>query len=97
GPLTLSYLSYAQELRSQTTAARAHGHELMLHLPMEPTNPKLDPGPNALLTELADGEIRRRIQWSLDRFAGYVGVNNHMGSRFTLDARAMELVAHELA
>ena len=38
----------------------------------------------------------RRLRWDLDRFDGYVGINNHMGSRFTGDAAGMEPVMEEL-
>jgi len=82
GPLTLAFLPYAKDLREQTRAARARGHELMVHLPMEPSG-RNDPGPNALLTSLADSEIRARTAAALDSFEGHVGFNNHMGSRFT--------------
>jgi hypothetical protein len=89
GPLTMSFLPYAKDLREQARAARAHGHELMLHLPMEP-NGRADPGPNALLVSLSDNELRQRVNNALDSFDGYVGVNNHMGSRFTAFKPGME-------
>lgn len=92
GPLTLAYLTYARDLAEQTGAARAAGHELMVHLPMEPEARIADPGPNALEVGLADEELDRRIAWGLSRFHGFVGVNNHMGSRFTADAAGMERV-----
>ncbi len=82
-PLTVSFLSYARELPEQTAAARAAGHELMLHMPMEPFNPDADPGPGALLNELSGAEVTERLTSAMAGFAGYVGVNNHMGSRFT--------------
>jgi len=82
GPLTMSFLPYAKDLREQARTARAHGHELMLHLPMEPSG-RADPGPNALLVTLPESELRQRVNGALDSFDGYVGVNNHMGSRFT--------------
>lgn len=91
GPLTLSFLPYAKDLPEQARAARARGHELMLHLPMEPTG-RNDPGPNALLVSLTDAELRRRTAAALDSFDGYVGVNNHMGSRFTAFRPGMETV-----
>jgi uncharacterized protein len=91
GPLTLSFLPYAKDLREQARAARARGHELMLHLPMEPAG-RADPGPNALLVSLSDAEIKQRTAAALDSFDGYVGVNNHMGSRFTTFRPGMETV-----
>ncbi len=94
GPLTMSFLPYAKDLREQARAARAHGQELMLHLPMEP-NGRNDPGPDALLVSLSDSELRRRTQAALDSFDGYVGVNNHMGSRFTTFRPGMETVLRQ--
>src|SRR5258708_28089523 len=61
----------------------------MLPLPMEP-NGRADPGPNALLVSLSDTELRNRVNTALDSFDGYVGVNNHMGSRFTAFKPGME-------
>jgi len=92
GPLTLSYLTYADDLPAQTAAGRAAGHELMLHVPMAPRDIGFDPGPNVLEPGLADAELARRLDWGLGRFAGYVGINNHMGSRFTADRAAMARV-----
>ncbi len=95
-PLTLAWLPYAHELPAQARAARAAGHELMLHLPMEPSG-SADPGPQALRVSLDKGEILRRTKTALDSFDGYVGVNNHMGSRFTADHAAMAPVLGEIA
>lgn len=91
-PLTLSFMTYANDLNRQTGLARARGHELMLHVAMEPISNTVDPGPNVLLTGLDDQELRRRLEWDFARFSGYVGINNHMGSKFTADRRAMALV-----
>ncbi|MBS0523194.1 MAG: divergent polysaccharide deacetylase family protein [Proteobacteria bacterium] len=91
GPLTLSFLPYARDLREQAKAAHAHGQELMLHLPMEPGG-VADPGPNALRVSLSEAELKARVTAALDSFDGYVGVNNHMGSRFTAYRAGMETV-----
>jgi len=96
GPLTLAFLPYAEALPAQTARARAAGHELLVHQPMEPISADEDPGPYALLTDQDDAEILRRLRWGLDRFEGYVGINNHMGSRFTTWAPGMRAVMGEL-
>ena len=96
GPLTLSFLTYADNLDKQTRAAKKAGHELLLHIPMEPGSPDVDPGPNVLLTGMPPKELLTSLKWNLDQFSGYVGVNNHMGSRFTADLPGMELVLKEL-
>ncbi|MCW9039088.1 MAG: divergent polysaccharide deacetylase family protein, partial [Rhodospirillales bacterium] len=72
------------------------GHELMVHMPMEPTDHDFNPGPNALLTGLSDKDLIARLNWNLSRFTGYVGVNNHMGSRFTADPASMATLMEEL-
>lgn len=96
GPLTMSFLAYAEALDRQSSAARAHGHELMLHIPMEPEGDFVDPGPQVLRTGQDPLELRRRLAWDLARFDGYVGVNNHMGSKFTGDRGAMLVVLREI-
>jgi polysaccharide deacetylase 2 family uncharacterized protein YibQ len=96
GPLTMAFLPYAQDLGAQTNEARRRGHELMVHVPMEPTDKSVNPGPHALLTSMPRDEIIRRLQSDLAAFDGYVGVNNHMGSRFTADPAAMTPVLQEL-
>jgi uncharacterized protein len=96
GPLTLSFLTYATDLESQTLRAAANGHELMLHVSMEPSSSAVDPGPNALLTHLSNEELHQRLEWGFGRFSTYVGVNNHMGSKFTSDSKAMRIVIEEI-
>ncbi|MBT5308117.1 MAG: divergent polysaccharide deacetylase family protein, partial [Rhodospirillaceae bacterium] len=81
GPMTLSYLTYGKNLPKQTSQAATRGHELMLHVAMEPSSKAVDPGPNVLLTELDGNELRRRLDWGFGRFEGYTGINNHMGSK----------------
>jgi polysaccharide deacetylase 2 family uncharacterized protein YibQ len=94
-PLTLSFLAYAPHLREQTRAARAAGHELLVHVPMEPVGPAW-PGPGALLASLAPAELAARLRSQLDSFPGPVGINNHMGSLLTADRALMALVMAEL-
>jgi len=96
GPLTLSFLPYAMDLPRQAEAARKAGHELLVHVPMEPLGKGLDAGPNPLDVGVGNDEVLQRLRWDLSRFEGYVGINNHMGSRFTSDAEALRPVMQEL-
>ena len=95
-PMTLAYLPYAEGLEAQTAAARAAGHELLVHIPMQPHGEDADPGPNALDMRLGAIEVLSRLDWDLARFSGYVGINNHMGSLFTESEEGMRLVAEGL-
>ena len=96
-PLTLSFLPSAPHLVEWAQTARRYGHEVLLHLPMEPKGTQ-DPGPNAL--RVADSHERR--QMNLQRLLsdavamGAVGANNHMGSRATEDVALMNEVLTSL-
>jgi polysaccharide deacetylase 2 family uncharacterized protein YibQ len=96
GPLTLAFMTYAETLQTFADKARSNGHELLVHFPMAPRDPRYDPGPNALRAELSKDELARRLAWGLSRFEGFVGVNNHMGSGFTTSIPGMAQVMVEL-
>ncbi len=92
-PLSISFMAYADELGRQTQAARAAGHEIWLHAPMEPSDAGERPGPQALLAHLSEADLRSRLEWMLARIeGGFVGLNNHMGSKFTAHAAGMDFV-----
>jgi polysaccharide deacetylase 2 family uncharacterized protein YibQ len=80
-------------------ARKAHkaGHELLVHLPMQPESKTANPGPHALLLSMNHEELAKEIEWNLDRFQGYVGVNNHMGSAFTQEEGPLHQVLSALA
>ena len=96
GVITLSFMTYADGVADMAARARAKGHELMLHVPMEPLGHEIDAGPHVLTVGASESELLKRLAWGLDRFPGYVGINNHMGSRFTQDERGMQVVLAEL-
>lgn len=96
GPITLSFMTYAEDLARQSAEARRQGHELMLHVPMQPIDHRVNAGPHALRTEMTPDQVRAQIDWGLDRLSGYVGINNHMGSAFTRSAPGMAVVMEEL-
>ena len=95
-PLTLSFMTYAEDLAALTASAHEHGHELLVHMPMQAMSAHFSAGPNALEVGMPPQELHHRIDWGLSRFTGYVGVNNHMGSRFTADPAGMAVVMQEI-
>lgn len=96
-PLTLAFLPYATGLDDFTKDAKSNGHELIIHVPMEPMNSTLSLGPAGLTTKLNRKEFLRRLDENIfPSFEGYVGINNHMGSRLTQDAQAMHWLMPEL-
>ncbi len=60
---------------------------------MEPDDIKHNnPGPNALLTTNSAKENLQRLDHNLKSFEGYIGLNNHMGSKMTASESAMRPV-----
>lgn len=96
GPLTIAFLVYGNDIIKQTQAAKAAGHELLVHVNMEAESHAVDPGPKVLLRNVEPDINLKRLKWMLGRFQGYVGVNNHMGSKFTSDAESMTLILTEI-
>lgn len=83
-PITLAFMPYAQRVNDMAQQAREKGHELIVHMPMEPEDlAHNNPGPDALLLKNGEAENVRRFDKNLNAFTGYMGINNHMGSAFT--------------
>ena len=96
-PLTFAVLPNLAHSEAFAEAARARGHEVILHLPMEPVDAvRHDPGEGAILVGLTPDENRRRVRACLDGLSSYSGVSNHMGSRVTADADLVDLVLGEI-
>lgn len=95
-PLTFAVLPHEGRAAAIAEAIRQRGHEVILHLPMEPDDPDSDPGRGAILTSHSDEEIRRLLHQALRQVPAAKGVNNHMGSKATADPRVMALVLGEL-
>lgn len=97
GAITLAFSPYADNLTQWVALARAAGHEVMLNVPMEPSDfPATDPGPQTLLTTLSARQNLERLDGLLGRAQGYVGVATSAGSRFTTSADAMRPVVDRL-
>lgn len=91
GPLTLSFLPYGKNMQPMVDRARKRGDAVLLHLPMEPAGAQ-DPGPHALRGDMPAITLLSELDWNLSQIKGYIGVNNHMGSKFTRNEAAMKTV-----
>ena len=64
---------------------------------MEPFDyPDSDPGPHTLLSQQSDKANIERLRWIMARMAGYVGIVNVEGSRFTTSEDALHPILREL-
>jgi polysaccharide deacetylase 2 family uncharacterized protein YibQ len=95
-PLTLAFLPYAERLPEMTKIAADRGHELMIHMPMEPENSKLDLGGIGLRNDMTQEQWSEELDKAFASFKGYAGLNNHMGSSLTQNQEAMDYVMTRL-
>ncbi|UNK17038.1 divergent polysaccharide deacetylase family protein [Paenibacillus sp. N3/727] len=80
---------------SKSDAERAHklGHDVIIHMPMEPKQGRANwLGPGAITSKMTDEEIRKQLEKAIDHVPFAVGMNNHMGSKITGDERIMSIV-----
>ena len=95
-PLTVSYLTYAPNLQSQINHAREANNEILLHVPMQALNDNYDYGGEYLSTNNSKNRNLEILKAQLDKATGYIGINNHMGSKFTSDESQLSMVIEEL-
>ncbi len=96
-PVALAFLPYPPRTARGLALAREAGAEILLHLPMEPEDPSADPGPLVLRVDMDATSLRRTVATALAAVPDAVGVNNHMGSRFTAHRPGMTVLMEELA
>nr|WP_319490227.1 divergent polysaccharide deacetylase family protein [uncultured Desulfobacter sp.] len=91
--ITFSILPFSPSGTQLAHRLSEKGAELMLHLPMEPTQyPKVNPGPGALLSSMSPDALLTQLRKDIQAVPGTVGVNNHMGSRLTADSDKMNQI-----
>ncbi len=96
-PITLAILPYLPYSSEIARTAAAKGYEVILHLPMEPSSPRANPGKGAIYVGMSPEEISFQTAENIINLPPLIkGVNNHMGSRATSNRRVMEAMLQEL-
>ena len=88
-PITFSVLPRLCWSVESALALHAPGHEIMLHQPMEPFSTEVDPGPGAIFVDDRPECIHRVVAENIATLPNVVGVNNHMGSKYTQQPQKM--------
>ncbi len=92
-PFTLAVMPYLDHSGDIVDLARKTKQTPFLHLPMEPMDSaQMGDARGFLTVDMSDDEIKASLLATLKSMPRVDGVNNHMGSRFTSDARAMKAV-----
>ena len=92
-PITAAVMPFLPTTTADAELAHQLGHDVLVHLPMEPMSGKWSwLGPGAITTRLTDEEIRKRVEDAVEDVPHAIGINNHMGSKATADHRVMRIV-----
>lgn len=94
-PLTLAVMPDQVHTRDAALSWRAHGLPVILHQPMESVS-GIGMESKVILTSMSDTDIRQMLRDSLSQLPEAIGINNHQGSKATIDARTMDIVMNEL-
>jgi hypothetical protein len=94
-PISYAVLPFEVLTPEVVADLRRRDAEILLHLPMEPGG-GANPGPGALRVDMSRSELAAATRRALAAVPGAVGVNNHMGSKLSVDADAMHAVLREL-
>ncbi|MFU8818302.1 MAG: divergent polysaccharide deacetylase family protein [Desulfurivibrio sp.] len=95
--LTFSFIPFSPHLDEALAAARRQNRDILLHLPLEALDLKWSSTPGMLLTTMTAEEIADGFAAALAQVPMAVGLNNHMGSRFTTDPAAMDRLLAQAA
>ncbi|WP_420916853.1 divergent polysaccharide deacetylase family protein [Paenibacillus thiaminolyticus] len=91
--VTAAVMPFLKHTKSDAERAHAAGHEVIVHMPMEALGGKKAwLGPGAITTDLSEDEIRKRVHAAIDNVPHAVGMNNHMGSKVTVEPRVMRVI-----
>jgi polysaccharide deacetylase 2 family uncharacterized protein YibQ len=90
--LTLAILPHTPHARKISEAGAQHGHEVIMHLPMEALSRPDLLGPGALFEVMEADEFEETLLNDALTVPGLVGFNNHMGSLLTQNTEKMTLL-----
>jgi len=91
GPITIAVLPGLPHSAEAARRIRAAGKEVILHQPMEAIGAQ-NPGPGAIYTGMSDEEIRSILARNIAEVGPVSGINNHQGSKVTMDREIMRTV-----
>jgi polysaccharide deacetylase 2 family uncharacterized protein YibQ len=91
GPLTIAVLPGLPHSAEAARRIRAAGKEVFLHQPLEALGGQ-NPGPGAIYSGMSADEIRAVLKRNVAEIGPIAGMNNHQGSKITMDQAAMETV-----
>jgi len=90
-PFTIAVLPGLPHSAEAAKRIRESGKEVILHQPMEAIGGQ-EPGPGAIYSGMSAAEIRAVLSRNIEEIGPIAGMNNHQGSKITMDKEAMRTI-----
>jgi polysaccharide deacetylase 2 family uncharacterized protein YibQ len=87
--LTFAVIPHTPHSNAVAKAAYQKGRDVILHMPMESAR-RADLSKNALKVTMNRSQIEHKLQAAFNDVPYAIGINNHMGSYFTEQAKVMD-------
>jgi polysaccharide deacetylase 2 family uncharacterized protein YibQ len=88
--VSLGFMPFTGVSQQWARKARELGHEVIVQLPLEPSDyPINNPGPETLLSSVSGDENLSRVGTILSRFENYSGVSNYLGGKLLQSEAAL--------
>jgi polysaccharide deacetylase 2 family uncharacterized protein YibQ len=95
--ISLAVMPFPGGAQNWARKASEQGHELIVQLPLEPTDyPNSNPGPETLLSSASADQNASRLNTVLGRFEGYSGVTNFLGGKMLQSKAALRPILEEV-
>lgn len=95
-PITWALLPHAPHSQSYASWLSGHGSTMIVHIPMQPEDPRHMTLPGYLTLDQPPEERARLFDEAMQALPDIIGFNNHMGSVLTADTAAMEALVARL-
>ena len=97
-PLTFAIIPdtpYAEDLAK--AFSKMPNCQMIMHVPLEPVSSSAMKGGEFITIGMSDAEVREKFDGFYEPLGKYIiGVNNHMGSKFTVDKEKMDVLLDDI-
>ena len=95
-PIAIAVIPGTEFAKQVAKRAREAGKDVIIHLPMEPLQGKVENDGYTVFTGMSQDEIDAVVGRALKDVPGAIGINNHMGSKATADRETMARLMQSL-
>lgn len=95
-PVTLSVLPHLHYSTQVSERARAHGYEVILHLPLEPQRKDVSEESATINSAMSEKDVISNLNSAINSVPGLKGVSSHMGSKATEETPLMTTILKDL-